>query len=143
MGRTTKRKIENRVVMMDDESSDPLQSETKSTPKAPDDSAMVRGSPRRRDLKKTRKTFHRRKGIISKKTQSSFSSLTFPYNGTEYSTSEDNSGSKSSDHDHGRRHRTKRSGNGLQVILTVNTPFLGAVDYQKYRLDNKSAKYDT
>lgn len=103
---------------------------------------MTRSGSRCRNKKKRRKTSPRFKGKNLKRAQCSFSSLTFSDDETEFTASEGNPGSESSDRDHGRRHRSKRNGTGLQVIHVVKNCFQKAVNYRMYRLDCILSKYD-
>lgn len=134
IGHTTKRRIKNRVEMKDDRVVDPLPSENLSSSNGTKDNTMARRLSICRNRKKMRKYACLNKSQKSKMVQCSSSSLTFLDNVTEYSTSKNNSGSKSSDRDHRRRHLTNPSGNGLEVNHTMNTRFQRTVYYRRYRL---------
>lgn len=104
---------------------------------------MAQGGLHRRNKQKTKTTSPRRKSRELKNDQCSFSFLTLLDNATAFTTSKNNSGSKSSDCEHGPRYPTKRNGNGLLVIHTVKTCFKKALDYRMFSLDSTSSSTTT
>lgn len=114
MGRTTDRKIKDGVVKNDEELINPLSSDIVSSWKVSDDSSVARGGPCPGSKKKLKKHSPRRKELeIEKDAASPLISHRFRQRELEFTTSQDNPSSRSSDRDHGRTLRTRHIGDGL------------------------------